>query len=338
MIQAILFDPSSGQLRHGGDELIAAWETSPESSIWVVLENESVRAESELLSARFGIHRLAIADAFRDRHPPKIEMFADNTFILVKGLDADPRSLALDTIQLSLFLGERFLVIRSSAHSLSTAKVMSELISGAIPPDFVGADIALRVCRAVADRFLPLLFAVEKRLEQMEDELLHSSSDDLLTELVRQKGELKRLLRTLQYHAQVFASAKSNMPRELAGHEHELFDVQEQFDRLLSLARLYYELTDDLVTGYLSLSAHRLNQIMQTLTIVTVIFVPITFMAGVYGMNFEFMPELGFRGAYFILLTAMLLVVAGVLAALYRRGWLGSRRGTGPSGSDRAGP
>ena len=71
--------------------------------------------------------------------------------------------------------------------------------------------------------------------------------------------------------------------------------MQEQLDRHLSLARLYYELTDDLMDGYLSLSAHRLNQIMQTLTIVTVIFVPITFMAGIYGMNFEFMPELGFR-------------------------------------------
>ena len=79
------------------------------------------------------------------------------------------------------------------------------------------------------------------------------------------------------------------------------------------------------MNGYLSLSAHRLNQIMQTLTIVTVIFVPITFMAGIYGMNFEFMPELGYRNAYFILLGAMLTVVAGILTLFYRRGWLGGR-------------
>jgi magnesium transporter len=65
---------------------------------------------------------------------------------------------------------------------------------------------------------------------------------------------------------------------------------------------------------------------MQTLTIVTVIFVPITFMAGVYGMNFEFMPELGFRGSYFILLAAMLLVVAAILRTFYRRRWLGAGR------------
>jgi magnesium transporter len=130
----------------------------------------------------------------------------------------------------------------------------------------------------------------------------------------------------LQYHAQIFTSVISNAPQQLAHHRHELVDVQEQLDRLLSLARLYYELTDDLMDGYLSLSAHRLNQIMQTLTIVTVIFVPITFMAGIYGMNFDFMPELGFRGAYFLLLGSMLVVVAGILVYFRRRGWLGGRR------------
>lgn len=324
MLKAVLYDPTDGQLREGGSELVEAWEASRTTSIWVILENERTEAEAELLSNRFGIHQLAIADAFRDRHPPKIEPFSDNTFILLKGLDSDPKSLALDTIQLSLFVGERFLVTRSKKHSLSSAKILSELLTGVIPPDASRASLALRVCRAVADRFLPQLFAIEKRLEEMEGELLKSSSDDLLTELVQQKGELKRLLRTLQYHAQVFTSARTHMPPELEGHGHELSDVQEQFDRLLSLARLYYELTDDLMSGYLSLSAHRLNQIMQTLTIVTVIFVPITFMAGVYGMNFEYMPELAFRGSYFVLLAAMLLVIVGVLTALRRRGWIGS--------------
>ncbi|MDH4350571.1 MAG: hypothetical protein OEW56_05435, partial [Gemmatimonadota bacterium] len=132
-------------------------------------------------------------------------------------------------------------------------------------------------------------------------------------------------LRILQYHAQLFTSARSITPAQLAGHDHELTDVQEQLDRLLSLARLYYELTDDLMTGYLSLSAHRLNKIMQTLTIVTVVFVPVTFLAGIYGMNFEHMPELGYRYAYFILLGAMLTVVTGILTLFYHRGWLGGR-------------
>jgi len=167
--------------------------------------------------------------------------------------------------------------------------------------------------------------AVETRLEEMEAEMLERPSDDLLAELVRQKGDLKQMLRVLQYHAQVFSAARSQTPAQLRGQDHELTDVQEQLDRHLSLARLYYDLTNDLMDGYLSLSAHRLNQIMKILTIVTVVFVPITFMAGIYGMNFEFMPELAHPGAYFVLLGAMLTVVVSILAIFYHRGWLGGR-------------
>ena len=224
-----------------------------------------------------------------------------------------------------MVLGERFLVTRSSAHSVSTEALRAGLVSGEIPPDTPPAALALRLCRGIADRFMPLLMSVEDRLEEMEAEMLERPSDDLLAELVRQKGDLKRMLRILQYHLQVFSAARTHTPVQFKGYQHELTDVHEQLDRHLSLARLYYELTDDLMDGYLSLSAHRLNQIMQTLTIVTVVFVPITFMAGIYGMNFEFMPELRFRGAYFLLLGEMLTVVTGILVFLFRRGWLGGR-------------
>jgi len=325
MIRTVLYEPSERRLREGGVELIDEWDRAPASQIWVAIEGQSPETERGLLADRFGIHPLAIADALRDRHPPKIEPFRDSTFILLKGLDAESTSLEFGTIQLSLFVGERFLVSRSSGHSVSTEAVLSELTSGEIAPDSSRASLALRLCRTVADRFLPLLLAVEKRLDEMEEEMLSRPSDDLLAELVRQKGDLKRILRILQYHAQLFTSARSNTPAHLMDHGHELTDVQEQLDRMLGLARLYYELTDDLMNGYLSLSAHRLNQIMQTLTIVTVIFVPITFMAGIYGMNFERIPELGYRNGYFILLGTMLTVVVGILTIFFKRGWLGGR-------------
>jgi magnesium transporter len=325
VIRTLLYDPAEAELRQGGAELIDAWEGAPSSAIWVVLEDESGETETEMLSQRFGVHDLAIADALRDRHPPKIETFKTSTLILLKGLDARSTSLEFGTIQISLFVGERFLVTRSSGRSVSTETVLSQLVSGEIPPDVSRANLALRICRTVADRFVPLLMSVEERLEEMEAEMLERPSDDLLAELVRQKSDLKQLLRVLQYHAQVFSAARAQTPGQLQGHEHELTDVQDQLDRLLSLARLHYELTDDLMNGYLSLSAHRLNQIMQTLTIVTVVFVPITFMAGIYGMNFEFMPELTYPAAYFIVLGTMLTVVAGILALFYHRGWLGGR-------------
>ncbi len=77
MIHALLYDPDEKRLRQGGAELIDAWESATSSSIWVILEDESEDAESKLLTRRFGIHRLAVADALRDRHPPKIGAFRE---------------------------------------------------------------------------------------------------------------------------------------------------------------------------------------------------------------------------------------------------------------------
>ncbi len=326
MIRTILYEPKGRKLTEGGAELIDVWDSQSDSSIWVELHGGAPEQESKLMSERFGIHSLAIKDALRERHPPKIEPFKDSTFILLKGLDADTDSIDFGTIQLSMFVGARFLVTRCSKRSVSTERVRQELLDGKIPHEVSAASLALRLCRVVSDRFIPILLAVETRLEQMEKEMLEQPDDELLANLVRQKGDLKKILRIVQYHAQVFASARNQTPEQLTGFDHELTDLQEQLDRQLSLARLYYELTDDLMTGYLSLSAHKLNKIMQTLTIVTMIFVPITFMAGIYGMNFEFMPELTVRNAYFFLLGAMVLVVAGILALLYQRGWIGKRK------------
>jgi len=322
LIRSILYLPGE-PLHQGGEELVREWTSRPEALLWVLIGDETAEAEQAFLTEHFSFHPLAIADAQRDRHPPKLESYPDTTFILLKSPDAESTSIDLDTIQLSIFVGERFVVTRSSGQSVSVETVFKELLEGALAPDISRAALALRICRGVADRFVPVLLDVEERLEEMEHEMLERPSDDLLAELLRQKGDLKRALRILQYHAQLFTSARSRTPPQLLGHDHELIDVQEQLDRLLSLARLYYELTDDLMNGYLSLSAHRLNKIMQTLTIVTVVFVPITFMAGIYGMNFEHIPELGVRNGYFFLLGAMATVVVAILALFYYRGWLG---------------
>ena len=96
----------------------------------------------------------------------------------------------------------------------------------------------------------------------------------------------------------------------------------DQVQRTASLAELHYGLASDLADAYLGLSAHRLNQVMKVLTIITVIFVPLSFLAGIYGMNFENMPELHSRSGYFVLLAIMVCVVAIQLHLFRRKKWL----------------
>jgi magnesium transporter len=125
------------------------------------------------------------------------------------------------------------------------------------------------------------------------------------------------------YQQQVFHELKSgNYPGVTADDEHIIIDVYEQLERAASLATLYYEIAADLADGYISVAAHRLNQIMKILTVVMSIFVPLSFLAGSYGMNFENMPELHWRSGYFILLGVMATIVVLLLSVFRRKHWL----------------
>jgi magnesium transporter len=128
------------------------------------------------------------------------------------------------------------------------------------------------------------------------------------------------------YHARAFESLRSvkadffnATARE---NRHLVIDVYEKYERLLSLSTLYYELAGDLVDGYISLTNHALNNTMRVLTAITAIFVPLSFLAGVYGMNFEYMPELQWKGAYFVVLGIMGTVILVLLALFKKYRWL----------------
>ena len=103
---------------------------------------------------------------------------------------------------------------------------------------------------------------------------------------------------------------------------HAMQDVYDKCERLNSLSKLFYDQCGDLVEGHLSLTSHQLNKTMQALTVITAIFIPLGLLAGIYGMNFENMPELHTRYGYYILLGTMVMIATTLLALFKRKGWL----------------
>ena len=157
----------------------------------------------------------------------------------------------------------------------------------------------------------------------MEDDMFENPRDALLGELISYGRTLKRLRRILEYHQYLFKilSRKDNYFLKIKDY-HEYNDLLEHTERLTSLTILYKELTDDLMSGYISITGHRLNQIMRILTVVTVIFLPLTLIAGIYGMNFEYIPELKQKNAYFILLGFMSFVAISLLIVFRKIRWI----------------
>ena len=323
MIRTLLYCPSTGGIETGDEALLAAWQKEPDALIWADFADNEAQAEAKILSSCFGLHPLAIQDAQRDRHPPKIEAFDDNVFVLLKGLSTPSDEFEFGTIQLALFIGQRFLVTRHSDDSRSIDALRQEaeqnraLLAGG--PD----ALALRLCRIMVDRYARKLLALEPRLGDLELEIVANPDDSMLAELMGYKTDLRKFRRILVYHVQVFSELIKNPPPQVRAERiHEIRDVYEHQERASSLASLYYEVSSDLIDGYISLASHRLNNIIRILTIITAIFVPLTFLAGIYGMNFEYMPELKTRAGYFVLLGIMGAIVA-VLVLLFRRNrWL----------------
>ncbi len=323
MIEAVFWIPGEKTFVTGGADLMAQWRESADGLIWINIDHGSAQQDVDAIVAEFGLHPLAVQDAFRDRHPPKLEAFEETTFLLLKGLSADVDELEYSTIQLAMFIGPRFLLTRHSGPSVSVATLKRELSANPAPLALGVEGIALRLCKILSGRYLKLLLGLEPRLEQLEDEILLDADDDILAELIGKKTELKKLRRVFLYHQQIFRQLQNHADFPVFGEcTHELNDVYEQQERANSLTGLYYELASDLVEGYLSVSSHRLNQIMKVLTIVASIFIPLTFLAGIYGMNFDNMPELHSPNAYFVVLGVMAVMVIALLLLFRKKRWL----------------
>lgn len=323
MIKVLIFDPKTSNLIEGGEELLAGWQASTDKLVWVDICNESLDKEQALMCATLGLHKLAVQDAQRDRHPPKLEVFPSALFLLFKELAAQARDVEFVTSQLAVFVSERFLVTRHSGASRSVDALYAWVKQDASPVQKGIGALVMYLTRKLVDRYVQLLLELEPRIEKLEDEMMTHPDDSMLVELLNYKSELKKFRRVFIYHEHIFRELK-NKDIAFVGerYEHEIIDVYEHQERAGSLASLYYELASDLVEGYISVASHRLNQIMKVLTVVMSIFVPLSFLAGIYGMNFENMPELRSRSGYFILLSIMGAIVFTLLFVFHKKRWL----------------
>jgi magnesium transporter len=250
-------------------------------------------------------------------------VFDNCFFLLIRGLDASTTDIDFNAIQIAFFVGERFLVTRRNHESVSVDTTWVDADNGNLDLSRGPAHVAYRILRRITDRYTGLIEDLEQKLEDIEGEMFVNPRDALLERLINYGQNLKRLQRIFNYHQNIFVRlSRKDQPFISQQQRHEYTDVFEHTERLASLTSLYKELTDDLMNGYISVTSHRLNQIMKVLTIVTVIFLPLALLVGIYGMNFENMPELKFANAYYVLLSVMAGIVISLLLLFRKMRWL----------------
>jgi magnesium transporter len=320
MIKVCFYNGSD--LIRGGVEIIAL-PLAEGTSLWIDIEDESEESEQSIFD-RFDCHPLTIQDARRLRHPPKTEHFKDQSFVLVRELSSQFEGLAFDTLQVSFFIGDNFLITR---HDKASTAILGWWNNDDLGELICRGPMVLfsSITNSMGLNYLELLTNFEPVISGYEDSLLSSPDDNILRELITCKTWLRKLKRLHSYHDRVCLGLLTHLKDEHPDDRdalHSMTDAYEKFERLNSLSTLYYDLARDLIDGHISLTSHRLNETMRILTVVTTIFVPLGFLAGLYGMNFDYMPELHQPYGYFYLVGFMGLITLTLVITFKRNKWL----------------
>lgn len=308
-----------GALILGGEELYRAGDSTP---TWIDLCGCDAATE-QLWMARCGAHPLAIQDAQRERHPPKLEQFDDQLFVLLRGIAARTEGVDYQPLQISYFIGASTLLTVHRGPAMSISHWQQSATLGAVLAEGP-LTLFLQLAKSLGQLYLDMLLEFEPQLSDAEDQLRTLEADDqLLGEMMAAKTRLRKLCRDHIYHHAIFVQLRQ-LHREHSDTalHHLAQDSYERFERVNSLAHLYYDLAGDLIDGHISLSSHRLNATMRLLTVVTTLFVPLGFLAGLYGMNFDHIPELHHPNGYFWLLGAMAAVAVILLTVFKWKRWL----------------
>ncbi len=276
------------------------------------------------LGELFGVHRLALEDVVHVSQRPKIERYGDRLFIVVR-MPTVAEDGTFHTEQLSLVLGPGFLVSFQERRGDGFDPVRQRLRAGKGRARAAGADyLAYALIDAVIDGYFPVLEAAGDRLDALEEEILLGGRPGAVGRIHVVRRDLLAIRRAI-WPLREAISALVRDPDPLVADETRIHlrDCYDHVVQLIDLVENYRELGSGLTDVHLSLVSNRMNEIMKVLTIIGAVFIPLTFIAGVYGMNFAVMPELQAPWGYPAALVVMALSALGMVVFFRRKGWIG---------------
>ncbi|MFN2421358.1 MAG: magnesium/cobalt transporter CorA [Gemmatimonadota bacterium] len=299
------------------------WNSDSRDTLWIDLE-EPTDEELRLLEDPFRFHPLAIEDCLTPEHQPKIEDFGPYLFLIFRGIDPSAPETTFETIKLAAFLGPNFLVTYHRRPMRSVNTVKAKYARGAGPVNLRGSDYLLyEILDHLIEHYFPVLERLEDQMDMIEHDLFSKCGPQTLDRILTTKRQVAEIKRTLAPHRDVLGRIGRGEYEEIDAPEAVFYrDLYDSTVRLTETADAYRDLLSGLFDAYLSIISNRINEVMRVLTIFASIMLPLTFIVGVYGMNFDYMPELRWRYGYFAVLGLMTAVTAGLLLFFRRKGWL----------------
>lgn len=301
---------------------LAYYRDSAKTS-WVSIDGLHDTTLLDAVGTVFGLHPLVLEDMLNTEERPKIEDYGDYTFIAVKQLFIDETTGDILTDHQNIVLGKGFVISAGESRTRVFAPVRERLESGGRIRK-LGADyLAYALLDAIVDNYFDVLERQGEMIEKVEEVLIANPVRDTLNRILDTKNDMLYIHKNIWPLREV-ANLLERGESQLIGRETRIYlrDLYDHVMQALDTTETYRDILSGLLDVYLSSASNRMNEIMKVLTIISTIFIPLTFLAGIYGMNFRYMPELGWRWGYFALLGVMAAMALAMLAYFKRKKWL----------------
>lgn len=280
--------------------------------------------ETLVLSEKFHFHPLAIEDCLADVHYPKVDYYESYLYLVMHGVDIDlSKEEGFAPKELDVFLSKEYLVSYHEKESRSITDVKRR-IQEKVPLFEFGLDFLLySIIDVMVVHYLPVLESIEDQLDNSEEQIFKDPKPELLRHILALKRTVLRLKKTVFPQREVINHLARNEYEFVQTRTQAYFrDVYDHLYRMAEMTESFRDMSTAMVEAYLSTVSNRMNAIMKVLTTITTIFMPLTVITGIYGMNFKHMPELEWRFGYFVVLGIMVVVALSLVSYFRKKRWL----------------
>lgn len=294
--------------------------------IWVDMVDPGDK-EEKVLADIFNFHPLTIEDAYETRNQPKVEVFPDYLFFIVHGIKpGETVSRSFVTKELDGYLGKNFVVTFHHERFQSIDNVKRQITSSPFICRRGASYLLNRILDELVDLYMPVVDDYDRAISDMEERIfkMRQGNNEVLSEIMALRRSVARLRRISSKQLEVlYKFAHGEFPFIDEDDIPFYRDVHDHLLRVSDVSEAYRDLVAGLMDIHFSVVATRTNEVMKVLAVFSAIMLPLSLIAGIYGMNFDYMPELKSPYGYFFTLGLMAVVAIGLLIYFYRRGWIG---------------
>ncbi len=276
------------------------------------------------LGALFGIHHLVLEDVLSTNQRPKIEFFDNYVFIVLKMIYYDPSIKGIHVEQISLIVGKNYVISFQETEGDVFDPIRERIKGGKGKIRAQGSDyLAYALMDTIVDNYFVILEKIGDKIEAIEDKMIKDPRPNLLNAVHKLKNDMILLRKSVWPLREVLSMMQRSESRLIK--DSTLIYLRDVYDHTIQIMDTIESLRD-VVSGmidlYMSSMSNKMNEVMKVLTIIATIFIPLTFIVGVYGMNFESMPELHVRFAYPILWIIMFFIAFSMFMFFRKKKWL----------------